>query len=227
MSMLPSPPSYAKNPLAADAAQWSRPMFERQLDRLDRLAEFGMEVVEGLARQVRAEPGAETVQVAHGDIALAYARAARAVRQCIALQSKLISDRLVFEQDVARGVSHTAFLADQAARRAGRPQSREDAELQAVERLSAIASERAEDLSDAPLNRPFEDIVADIRRDLGMAEEWDARPPPLAGEVARRDGGGVPVQTASTALLKRGGISTPPPPLRGTPPPQAGEDASP
>ena len=58
----------------------------RQLDRLDRLAEIGMDIAEALGGQ--AKGGAEIVA---GDIALAFDRVSRAVRITSSLQSLLIA----------------------------------------------------------------------------------------------------------------------------------------
>ena len=60
-------------------------MVERQLQMLGRLAEAGLEIA--VALEAQAKGGQAVVQ---GDIAMAYNRVARAVRQTIMLQSKLI-----------------------------------------------------------------------------------------------------------------------------------------
>ena len=70
---------------AARSADWARPMVERQLQVLGRLADAGMELVEALVAQAK---GGEAV--VEGDVAMAFNRVARAVRQTSMLQSKLI-----------------------------------------------------------------------------------------------------------------------------------------
>ena len=144
-------------------ADWSRALVERQLEMLGRLAEVGLEIAVGLEAQVK---GGD--QVVQGDIAMAYARVARAVRQTIMLQSKLISD--LREQE-------TGAAGRRAAARAGaagligdvideaRGSDKEQLRAEAAERL------RQEDFSDF-LARPFEEAVTEIVRGLGLTPDW-------------------------------------------------------
>jgi hypothetical protein len=145
-------------------ADWARPLVEQQLQRLGRLAEVGLEIASGLEAQVK-RTGPAVVQ---GDIAMAYARVARAVRQTIMLQSKLIED--LREQE-------TGVAARKAAARAGaagligrviddaRGSDKEQLRTEAAERL------RQEDFSDF-LARPFEEAVTEIVRGLGLTPDW-------------------------------------------------------
>ena len=74
---------------AAGPADWARPLVERQLQVLGRLADAGMELVEALVAQAQGKrTGGEAV--VQGDVAMAFNRVARAVRQTVMLQSKLI-----------------------------------------------------------------------------------------------------------------------------------------
>ena len=151
---------------AAGPADWARPLVERQLQILGRLADAGMELVEALVAQ--AKGGEEVVQ---GDVGMAFNRVARAVRQTVMLQSKLIE---------ALQVRHAAAAGRKAAAQASaarivrgviedeRPRDRERGE-----RLAAEAAERLreEDFSDC-LARPFGEAVAGIVRDLGLSPDW-------------------------------------------------------
>jgi hypothetical protein len=64
----------------------NRALVERQLARLDRLAEIGLEMAEALGAQAKGT-GPE---VTGGDVALAYARVARGVRMATLLQTRLV-----------------------------------------------------------------------------------------------------------------------------------------
>jgi hypothetical protein len=81
---------------AAASADWGRPFVERQLHMLGRLAEVGLEIA--VALEVQAKGGEAVVQ---GDIAMAYGRVARAVRQTVMLQSRLIEELQEWESGAA------------------------------------------------------------------------------------------------------------------------------
>ena len=144
-------------------ADWARPLVERQLQMLGRLAEVGLEIAVGLEAQ--AKGGQAVVQ---GDIAMAYARVARAVRQTVMLQSRLIEDLRAHETGVA---------GRKAAARAGAAGLIRDVidrkGASDKERLRAEAAERLrqEDFSDF-LARPFAEAVTEIVRGLGLAPDW-------------------------------------------------------
>jgi len=144
-------------------ADWARPLVEQQLESLGRLAEVGLQIAAGLEAQVK---GGD--QVVQGDIAMAYARVARAVRQTIMLQSKLIEDLRAQELGLA---------GRKAAARAGAAGLIggviDDERGSDKERLRAEAAERLrqEDFSDF-LARPFEEAVAEIVRGLGLTPDW-------------------------------------------------------
>jgi hypothetical protein len=144
-------------------ADWARPLVERQLEMLGRLAEIGLEIAAGLEGQAK---GGEAV--VQGDIAMAYARVARAVRQTIMLQSRLIEDLRAQE---------TGLAGRKAAARAGAAgliggvidgkggSDKERLRAEAAERL------RQEDFSDF-LARPFAESVTEIVRGLGLTPDW-------------------------------------------------------
>ncbi len=152
---------------------------DRQLDKLDRLADLGLEIVQALAAQAKGTGP----QVVEGDVALAYERLARGVRMAVMLQSRLTED--------ARGARETA--ADPAA-------ARKDAVARVVKRVAEAdgrldgfqmswarreARERLEhdDIYGQVMSQPVSDLVAAICRDLGLTPDW-AR---LAAEAWAQD----------------------------------------
>jgi hypothetical protein len=180
---LSRPSETAEAPPADDASLWTRAVLEQQLALLGELAELGMDIARGLARQAKGETD---IDVARGDIALAYGRAARAVRFTIALQSKLIADFQGFGRKMpqAPGDDDSRVITfswdDQgqgrkagAARILGRVIAAEADSQEAGERLTREANERLDDPTlCGDLNRPFSEIVADICRDLGLSPDW-------------------------------------------------------
>ena len=166
-----------------DAA--ARALLERRLERLDRLADLGLELAEELVRQAKGETD---IDVAKGDIALAYSRVARAVRQSVALQAKLIED---FQKPAREETQTTAndddgyrelnisWLPPQTDRKnpvrniLGRVVARETDAPEAIERFRREANEWLLDETLAgDLDRPLSEIVADICRDLGLSPDW-------------------------------------------------------
>lgn len=158
------------------------PLLERQLERLERMADVGQEVADALARQARGEGP----PVTDGDVVLAYARVSRAVRMAILLQSKLVGE-VEARQAIARQALTDAkaaadqVRAEQQERRkcriswivervaeAGRDDKAE------VDRLTREADERLDDdgLIGDVLSRPTSEIVARICKDLGLDPDW-------------------------------------------------------
>ena len=136
---------------------------ERQFAILGRLAEAGLEIAVALEAQAR---GGDVV--VQGDLAMAYNRVARAVRQTIMLQSRLIE---------ARRAQRDAGASRQAAARVGASrilrgliEDDRTGDAECAERLAAEAAERlrAEDFGDL-LSRPFCEAVAAICADLGLS----------------------------------------------------------
>ena len=173
---------------ASDDAR-ARRVLDRQLDLLDRLADIGMGIAETIGRQVAAdaesrgealdEPG-RRAQVLNTS-AMAYARAARAVRMSLALQSRLIEgpNPKGEAKDAKPQTVRVAWATDQYAlhekprqvwdgvRRAGF-EARLD--FEAFERLSEETCERLEDdLYKEVMDRPVEEIIALVCRDLGVS----------------------------------------------------------
>src|ERR1035437_7384775 len=71
----------------ADSA-WERALLDRQLERLDRLADMGMALAGEIQR--RAAAAAPDADITHA--AIDFARMSRAVRMTLALQSRLVRD---------------------------------------------------------------------------------------------------------------------------------------
>jgi len=209
-----------------------RALIERQLWVLGRLAEAGLNVALAIEQQATAaaadpdaaepppslEPGRRVVQ---GDVALAYARASRAVRLTVALQAKLIKDLQALDEVAAR-----LRRGEQAEVERAR-QARETARKERVERIveRVIRAElndedEADRLAEAAWERldhddiygdltaqPVGEIIARVCRDLGLSPDWAA----LAEEAWAREeiAGGA----AGSPFLA---LSWPGPPLRAT-----------
>ena len=87
--MLHAPPA-AIDPPAAAQSDTARGLVERQVAALDRLAEMGMRIAEAATNRAVAGLEGETDKGDRRDPTLAYGRAARAVRMCFALQTRLM-----------------------------------------------------------------------------------------------------------------------------------------
>jgi hypothetical protein len=147
-------------------ADWARPMVDRQLQVLGRLAEAGLEIA--VALEAQAKGGEVVVQ---GDVAMAYNRVARAVRQTIMLQSRLIEALQDGQTD--RAGRKAAARASAARILGGVIEDDRSNDAERAERLATEAAERLreEDFGDL-LSRPFGEVVADICRDLGLSPDW-------------------------------------------------------
>jgi hypothetical protein len=188
-----------------------RPVMERQLAVLGRLAEAGLNLAIEIERQATADGAAK---LAAGEAALAYARVSRAVRLTLALQSKAVADIRALDEVLSRyraGDRQRAGMAE-AARKARvqrlieRVIGQEVADADKAERLAEEACERLEhDDIYGELGRftPAE-LVARICRDLGLSPDWSR----WAGEAWAQEEGGE----AGSAFMR------PPPPMRGPPP---------
>jgi hypothetical protein len=160
-------------PFGAAANPCAPPSLDRQLARLDRLAEAGMEMVEALTAQAKGS-GPKVVE---GDVALAFGRVSRAVRLAVLLYSEL-----------TRGDADPDEIARQA--EAGRRQAQVDRTVRIVKRVaaaqcprdpfavSAYAKEAAERLDNDDIyglvaSRPLGALIAMICEDLGLQPDWD------------------------------------------------------
>jgi hypothetical protein len=189
-----------RSPLAAAfstaATGWERPAFERQIAMLGELAEAGLEVVHAIRDQAVAATVDPCPRI---DFGLAYTRAARAVRMTLSLQRRYILD-LRFE--FRHGEPAPAWDTAPKARASGVDRIRHGlgtgglGEAKAVKQLDQEIElyERLEDLEDDIPDGSFNEIVAKLCKDLGLAPDWlerteeklaemaaDARPPPQSG----------------------------------------------
>jgi hypothetical protein len=198
---------------------------ERQLWMLDRLAEAGLDIVEAIRLQATQgaandgpPPNSPTFT---GDLALAYARASRAVRMSIALQAKLMADRRQQATDDAAAARMSA-VRDRPARRTRIDrivermvsEAYEDDE-EAIEQCVAEAAERLDDvdLFGDVLDRPVSETIALICRELGLEPHWPemaeqawARQEMRSGEV------GAPLRAVAVPAGRRPKASSPPAP---------------
>jgi hypothetical protein len=162
----------------------------RQLQALGELAELGLDIARAVARQAASQtPGEafpETLpattrapQVVKGDVSLAYARVARAVRLTIALQSRLLQDLQALDEVAERhlhgGRSNAARERKARIRRIlRRVIDAEVGEAADGDRLAGEVRERLEhdDIYGDVLARPVGELVAMICRDLGLSPDW-------------------------------------------------------
>jgi len=173
------------------AAPWERAPLDRQLERLDRLADMGLAIAGAIERRVAGADAGPEPDAILDHAALDFARVARAVRMTLALQSRLVRDFKTPPRVGAAGADNDdedvrwevvwepepptrdqqRFQARRVVRRVG-----EDCGLdtETVERLDAEATERLErdDIYADILARPFSEIVADLCRDLGLSPDW-------------------------------------------------------
>jgi hypothetical protein len=165
-------PIAAADPSPADACAPARALTARQMARLERLAEIGMEIAEAAGRL--AEALAQGGAAGDPDPGLLYTRAARAVRLTIALQARLAKD--LAELDKAETVARSAQAATRRARvQRGVEEAIEagDHDVDEFRRLSSDAWERLTDEDEGELLRlPLAELVARICADLGLPPDW-------------------------------------------------------
>jgi hypothetical protein len=187
----------------SDAQAWDAagegcalPSAERRLRMLDRLAVVGLEISLAIERRVKDAPPDQPLAELNA-AAMAYARAARAVRMAVLLQSRLAEGPVADEAaNDAKGPQKIIFgweeCPDERDERAQARRERlgqivehiaekERGDAEAAERLGREAAERLErdDIYGDVLERPVSEVVADICRDLGLEPDWDglfARP---------------------------------------------------
>ncbi|CAN7515814.1 hypothetical protein LJR225_003708 [Phenylobacterium sp. LjRoot225] len=186
----------AEDQAPARAAETARALIERQLWVLGRLAEAGLNVALAIERQAMAaaDEGSgpedstpetvrpQPVQVVQGDLALAYGRAARAVRLTLALQARVIKDLQALDECEGRRQSGARAARQQleAARKARveriveRVIKAELADADEVDRLADEAYERLDDddIYGDLMARPVSETIARICRDLGLSPDW-------------------------------------------------------
>lgn len=167
---------------ADTAAPPSLDRAERRLVMLDRLAEIGMALAEGVRRQAQ---DAEAAGEAPADLSLKFARIARAVRQTLALQARFEAEVVQAAREVQAREQRQAAQAAEARRRQGHQRRMEAGEI--VERLfeteyadydlEAFEGEVAEWLEDdrgdeAFAQAPIGELVFAICQDLKLDFDW-------------------------------------------------------
>lgn len=191
-------PSSALQP-ADPAEERRRALLDRQLERLDQLAQAGMDMVHALAAQV----AGTGPQVVEGDVALAYNRLSRAVRMALLLQSRLVAEPAEAaagepEEIIYRWMEPQNSIAERTAARRERIEQivegvarREGDDPDTADRIAHEAAERLErdDIYADVLTRPVSELVADLCRDLGLEPHWPslARQPWAQRERASED----------------------------------------
>ncbi len=213
---------------------WARPWLERQLAILGRLAEDGLEIAQAIKRQavqavqaVAADDPAPAPKVVRGDVTVAYARAARAVRLTLMLQSQVIEaiQALDRKQSADAAAARTRAEIDRPGlvrRRKHRVQRAvwrvaSDAfdDNNTLERLFKEAGEclDADDIYGDILDTPMSELIAAICNDLGLSPDW----PTLAQEAWAKgelESGKVGAPLAALAANDAGGGGAEPIPLR-------------
>ena len=143
-----------------------------QLDRLDELAEIGMKA----ARLVGARLDGARPEQDLSALAMAYARTARAVRQCVLLHAKIVKDLRDGDRADRKGAEES-----EAARREDRKTQVENLVYRKAERvhgddcdaIETLMNEVCERLDDEDLHgdlmgTPVAEMVEELCRDLGL-----------------------------------------------------------
>ncbi len=170
-----------RGPRVVDA---SEAMAARHQRMLQELAEIGMElarVVLSAAREQAAAGDEAGLKTDVGDPALVFSRISRAVRQTLALEAKVVEDRLHRERMAdAYYDQRKAEAARRAVRRKDEVKGLVEEAIEAdfegsdAERLLADLHERLDDpADDADFgHRPLGVLIARICRDLGVTPDW-------------------------------------------------------
>lgn len=171
-------------PSATDPTDWVRPLHERQIAALGRLADVGLGMAVAFEEQVKAAAALDAAAAAQW--AMAYGRAARAVRLSFLLQTQVIKTL----KDHERHAGHMAASDRREARSAavtrvkaivGRIAERQLDDEDELERVCGETTDRLDrdDIYGDVLDRPVSELVAMICRDLGLDPDW----PRLAEEA--------------------------------------------
>jgi hypothetical protein len=146
-----------------------------QLDRLDELAEIGMKAARLVG--LRADNAAPEEDL--NALAMAYARAARAVRLCVMLHAKVVKDlrdgdradlQGLKDAEAERRDRHKGRIEHLVWRKAERVLGEDDED--GIEALMNEASERLdyEDMYGDLMTRPIGEMVEEISRFVGLGE---------------------------------------------------------
>ena len=193
MSAAPATLSAPTSAAPRAASDEARLLIAEQLQMLKRVAQVGLEVSLEIERQARGDVAEGQKPAPVGDIALAFARTARAMRLTVLLQSRLAKDLAGLDEAGVKASAEAGVRADEA--RAGLEQARKGSverivgrvaeaageDEDKVEALVLEASERLDDddIYGDVLARPVSEVVADICQDLGLKPDW----PRLAAEA--------------------------------------------
>jgi hypothetical protein len=174
-------------PETNDQTDWARPLFERQVALLGRMAEAGLTITLAIEGEAKApEPVAKDPR-----LYVAYARVARAVRLSLMLQTKVIKQLQAIDSQAA--TQEACAAAHERVQRAEHVEEQKARVERIVERIAQrgdgldverLVEETAErldhdDLYGGVLDRPLSELIALICRDLGLAPDW----PRLAEEA--------------------------------------------
>ena len=149
----------------ASGGDTARPLAERQIEALGELVEIGVKIARAIGRRVDADVPDPVADL--NAAAIAYARVARAVRQTVMLQDRLLAER-------AAATARAGDLRARVSRIVRRAIEGEHADAERVERLATEAAEGLEQERYGDiLTRPIGEIVADICKALGLRPDWD------------------------------------------------------
>jgi hypothetical protein len=186
-----APAAPSLDPAETAHTAWARQVLMRQTEMLGELAEVGLEVAKAAGRRAvaRAE-GEPDGAAAEGDnLAMAYARAARAVRLTLMLQARVVAE--IGKLDLAdQARAEAVRAAQEEAETRATPEYAHKARVERVvlrvakdahpdnedevDRLISEAGERLDDddLYRDILSRPVGELVGAICRDLGLDPDW-------------------------------------------------------
>ena len=166
---------------------WARQVLQRQMDMLGELAEVGLQMAKATGRQVaaRAEEDPSGAQGPEDNLAMAYARVARAVRLTLMLQARVVDDIRALDLGEQKRAAK-----DREAQAQSDPEYQHRARVERivqrvamdacgddedeVDRLVSEASERLDDddIWRDILTHPVGELVAGVCRDLGLDPDW-------------------------------------------------------
>jgi hypothetical protein len=168
----------------SDAQAWdaagdgcAAPSAERRLRMLDRLAEAGLEITLAIERRVKDAPPNQPLAELNA-AAMAYARAARAVRLAVLLQAQLTQGGEDPEEAARQaGAEHRKAQVRRTVRiveRVAREHCRKKPETAALYAYEARDRLDDDDIYGLVATRPVGELVAMICRDFGLEPNWDA-----------------------------------------------------
>src|SRR5258707_1394248 len=149
------------------------------------MGEIGMDLLRAVRQQAVAQAIPEQVgalgRMSGDDLALAYSRIARAVRQTLALKAKLDGDRLAFHRKDAAEQAQRAATIQRARKERQKNKAKriiegaieaEVSDQSDYENLLADLDDALEDLDAEFGERPFGENLLRICRDLGITPNW-------------------------------------------------------